>query len=51
MTIFLMLAPISIFIALMGLGAFWWTMRSGQYEDPTGDANRILNVGPDDGPL
>lgn len=42
MNIFLMLAPMSIFLALVGLGAFWWTMRSGQYEDPQGDAARIL---------
>jgi cbb3-type cytochrome oxidase maturation protein len=29
-------------MGLIGLGAFWWTLRSGQYEDPAGDAARIL---------
>lgn len=51
MNIFLMLAPMSIFLALVGLGAFWWTMRSGQYEDPQGDAARILTTTEEDGPL
>ena len=43
MTILLFLAPASLFLALIGLGAFWWTVRNGQYEDPAGDAARILN--------
>jgi len=51
MTILLVLAPISLFVALIGLGAFWWTVRSGQYEDPLGDAARILNPDYDDAPL
>ena len=29
-------------LGLAGLGAFWWTLRSGQYDDPAGDAARIL---------
>jgi cbb3-type cytochrome oxidase maturation protein len=43
MTILLLLAPISVGLALLGLGAFWWTLRAGQYEDPLGDAARILD--------
>ena len=50
MTIFLFLAPISVMIALVGLGAFWWTVKSGQYDDPAGDAARILNDRLDDKP-
>ena len=50
MTIFLVLAPISVMIALVGLGAFWWTVKSGQYDDPAGDAARILNDQLDDTP-
>ncbi|MDP1631026.1 MAG: cbb3-type cytochrome oxidase assembly protein CcoS [Caulobacter sp.] len=42
MTIVLFLAPFSLLLALGGLGAFWWTIRSGQYDDPRGDAERIL---------
>ena len=43
MTILLILAPISVGLALTGLAAFWWTLRAGQYEDPKGDAARILD--------
>jgi cbb3-type cytochrome oxidase maturation protein len=43
MTILLLLAPISVGLALLGLAAFWWTLRAGQYEDPMGDAARILD--------
>ncbi len=43
MSILLILAPISVGLALAGLGAFWWTLRAGQYEDPMGDAARILD--------
>ncbi len=42
MGIILILAPISMALGLAGLGAFWWTLRSGQYDDPAGDAARIL---------
>ena len=43
MSILLLLAPISVGLAALGLGAFWWTLRAGQYEDPKGDAARILD--------
>ncbi len=42
MGIILILAPISVAIGLAGLAAFWWTLRNGQYDDPAGDAARIL---------
>jgi cbb3-type cytochrome oxidase maturation protein len=48
MGILLILAPISVLIGLSGLAAFWWTLRSGQYEDPAGDAARILIEDSDD---
>ncbi len=48
MGILLILAPISVLIGLSGLAAFWWTLRSGQYEDPAGDAARILIDDSDD---
>ena len=51
MNIILVLAPASLFLALIGLGAFWWSVRSGQYDDPAGDAARILTDRPEDGPL
>ena len=34
--------PIALFMGLAGLGAFFWAMRSGQYEDMDGAAARIL---------
>jgi cbb3-type cytochrome oxidase maturation protein len=42
MTIILVLIPIALAMGLIGLIAFWWTLKSGQYEDPAGDAARIL---------
>ena len=52
MSIILILAPFSLLLALAGLASFWWTIRSGQYDDPRGDAARILDdhlaAGPDD---
>ncbi|MBW8812945.1 MAG: cbb3-type cytochrome oxidase assembly protein CcoS [Caulobacterales bacterium] len=42
MNIVVFLAPFSIGLGLIALGAFWWTLRADQYEDPVGDAARIL---------
>jgi cbb3-type cytochrome oxidase maturation protein len=50
MTIVLMLVPITVAMGLIGLIAFWWTLRNGQYDDPAGDAERIL-MEDDDRPL
>ncbi|MEM6827870.1 MAG: cbb3-type cytochrome oxidase assembly protein CcoS [Pseudomonadota bacterium] len=36
------LIPIALGMGLLGLLAFFWTMKSGQYEDMEGAANRIL---------
>ncbi len=36
------LIPIALVMGLIGLAAFFWAMRSGQYEDMDGAANRIL---------
>lgn len=36
------LIPISLGLGLLGLGAFLWALRSGQYEDLDGAAERIL---------
>jgi len=37
------LIPIALFLGLSGLGAFFWAVRSGQYDDMDGAALRILN--------
>lgn len=36
------LIPIALLMGLAGLGVFFWAMRSGQFEDLDGAANRIL---------
>ena len=42
MSALMWLAPMSVLLGLIGLGAFGWTFAAGQYEDPDGDAARIL---------
>lgn len=37
------LIPISLFLGAIGLAGFFWTLRHRQYEDPEGDAQRILS--------
>lgn len=39
---FLYLVPIAIGLGVMGLFAFMWSLRNGQYEDMEGAAERIL---------
>lgn len=50
MTAIVFLVPFSLLLALSALTAFWWTVKSRQYEDPKGDAARILYDHADDGP-
>jgi cbb3-type cytochrome oxidase maturation protein len=50
MNIILFLAPFSVALGLLAVGAFWWTLRDGQYDDPSGDAARILVEDPEDRP-
>jgi cbb3-type cytochrome oxidase maturation protein len=38
----LLLIPLAIALGLLGLGAFLWALRSGQFEDLDGAAQRIL---------
>lgn len=42
MNILLLLAPFSVFLGLMAVAAFVWTLRAGQYDDIRGAAERIL---------
>lgn len=50
MSILMFLAPVSVGLGLIAVGAFWWTLRANQYEDPLGDASRILVDDPEDRP-
>lgn len=36
------LLPIALGLGLLGLGAFFWSVKSGQFEDLDGAAMRIL---------
>jgi cbb3-type cytochrome oxidase maturation protein len=42
MTVILFLLAVSLGVAACGLGFFLWSLRSGQYDDLDGAANRIL---------
>jgi cbb3-type cytochrome oxidase maturation protein len=42
MTVLLYLVPVALFLGLVGLGAFLWALKSGQFEDLDGAAHRIL---------
>ena len=42
MNILLILIPVSFFLGGLGLCAFLWTIRSGQYDDSEGAAARLL---------
>ena len=44
------LIPVSLFLGLLGRVAFFWTLRSHQYDDPDGDRQRILTDEFDDAP-
>lgn len=50
MNILMFLAPFSLGLGLIAVAAFWWSLQAGQYEDPAGDAARILVDDPDDRP-
>lgn len=39
----IVLIPLSIGLGLIGLAAFFWALRNGQFEDPEGDAWRVLS--------
>ncbi len=50
MTALAWLIPVALFLGLLGLGAFIWALRSGQFDDLEGAAYRILEDDEDDGP-
>ena len=43
MTNLLVLIPVALFLGAVGLAAFIWALRSGQFDDLDGAAMRILN--------
>lgn len=53
MNVLVFLIPVSLILGGIGAAAFIWTLKTDQYDDPEGDAARILldDDGPDAGPL
>ena len=53
MDVLVYLIPAALFLGLVGLGGFLWSLRSGQFDDMEGAARRILfddDDEPDHGP-
>jgi cbb3-type cytochrome oxidase maturation protein len=49
MEVLIYLVPLALALGLLGLGAFLWSLKSGQYDDLEGAAWRA--VMDDDGPV
>jgi len=49
MSTILFLIPLALFLGLIGLGAFLWSLKSGQFDDLEGASLRIL-INDDDKP-
>ena len=43
MSVLLILVPLALTLGLLGLAAFMWSLRAGQYDDVEGAAVRILS--------
>ena len=50
MSILVYLIPVALLLGGIGLAAFLWSLRNGQYDDLDGAAMRILLDDPEDGP-
>jgi cbb3-type cytochrome oxidase maturation protein len=48
MTVLSVLLPVALLLGLAGLGAFFWSLKAGQFDDLDGAAMRIL-IDEDDG--
>ena len=42
MTNLIILIPVALLLGLIGLAAFIWSLKAGQYDDMEGAAQRIL---------
>ena len=51
MTGLALLIPLALMMGLIGLCAFFWALRNGQFDDCEGAAARILIEDPDDAPI
>ena len=48
MPVLILIGGAALLFGVVALGAFFWTVKSGQYDDPRGDAERILIDDPED---
>jgi cbb3-type cytochrome oxidase maturation protein len=48
MTSLIILIPVALILGGLGLAAFLWSLKSGQYDDLDGAAVRILDDNADD---
>jgi cbb3-type cytochrome oxidase maturation protein len=42
MSILIYLIPITLFLGIVGLSAFMWSLKNKQFDDLDGEASRIL---------
>lgn len=42
MSALVVLIPVSLGMGLVGLAAFFWAVQHGQFDDPEGNASRVL---------
>ena len=47
----LILIPLALALGVLGLAAFFWSLKSGQYDDLDGASERILDEDADREPL
>lgn len=50
MNILVLLIPVSLLLGGLALVAFFWMLRADQFEDPEGQAHRVLSDRYDDHP-
>lgn len=50
MDVLVYLIPASLILGGLGLVAFFWALKSDQFDDPAGDSRRILSEEFDDKP-
>ncbi len=50
MNVLIYLIPVSVLLGALGLAAFFWAVKNRQFDDPEGDAHRILRTDYDDHP-
>tara|TARA_B100000959_G_C14421015_1_gene394503 strand:+ start:352 stop:504 length:153 start_codon:yes stop_codon:yes gene_type:complete len=50
MNIILILLPLSLLLGAIGLLLFYWAVKNNQFDDPEGNAQRILRDDLDENP-